>query len=325
MGGIVVLIFMILGLVLAGILLPRYRKAIANRWGDDSDITTAVFFWGGIGLFAFMLVLFICKSFIVIDQTEVGVQIMFGRVLEQPLTAGFKGKSPFADVVKYDLRVHEYTMSSVPDEGAKKGVDDSVKARTHDNLNIDVDATVWWAVDPLDAADVYKKIGNDTNSLTDIVIRQASRSSIQNEVSNYDLTDLILERGTVVTTSLTSRLKDVVSGKGVIIDHVLLQKFGPPKEVDDAIKAKLVSQQQLEQKTFDLQQAVMNAKILVQNAKGIAESQEIIQSKLTPLYVQWKAIESVEKLAGSPNATFYMIPMNPNGTGVPIIMGAPSK
>lgn len=79
---------------------------------------------------------------------------------------------------------------------------------------------------------------------------------------------MILERGTVVTTSLTSRLRDVISGKGVIIDHILLQKFGPPPEVDTAIKNKLVSQQQLEQKTYDLQQAVMNAKILVQNAKG---------------------------------------------------------
>lgn len=68
---------------------------------------------------------------------------MFGRVLDQPLTAGFKGKSPFANVVKYDLRLHEYTMSSIPDEGNKKGIDDSVKARTHDNLNVDVDATVW--------------------------------------------------------------------------------------------------------------------------------------------------------------------------------------
>ena len=96
----------------------------------------------------------------------------------------------------------------------------------------------------------------------------------------------------------------------------------PPKEIDDAIKAKLASQQMLAQKDFELQTAQKNAEIQVAEARGVADSQNIIQQKLTPLYVQYEAIKAYEHLAGSPNTTFVIMPTNPNGAGMPMILNA---
>lgn len=57
-------------------------------------------------------------------------------------------------------------------------------------------------------------------------------------------------------------------------------------------------------------------------AIGIRKAQDHISRTLTPLYVQWEAIQAQLKLAGSPNSTFVYIPSGENG--VPAVSTLPS-
>ena len=57
--------------------------------------------------------------------------------------------------------------------------------------------------------------------------------------------------------------------------------------------------------------------IRVAEAKGIAESQRIIDSSLTQNYLQYLAIKAQEKMAGSPNHTQIYIPVGTNG--IPLV------
>lgn len=59
------------------------------------------------------------------------------------------------------------------------------------------------------------------------------------------------------------------------------------------------------------------AAIRVAEAKGIAESQRIIDSSLTNNYLQYLAIKAQEKMAGSPNHTQIYIPVGTNG--IPLV------
>jgi len=52
--------------------------------------------------------------------------------------------------------------------------------------------------------------------------------------------------------------------------------------------------------------------VRVEEAKGIAEAQKIINTTLTPNYLQHEAIKAQEKMASSPNHTTVYIP---SGTG----------
>jgi hypothetical protein len=63
------------------------------------------------------------------------------------------------------------------------------------------------------------------------------------------------------------------------------------------------------------------AAVRVAEAKGIADAQQIINTSLTPLYLQHEAIQAQLKMAGSPNHTQVYIPSGPNG--IPLIKMAP--
>ena len=45
---------------------------------------------------------------------------------------------------------------------------------------------------------------------------------------------------------------------------------------------------------------------------------DTIIQKLTPLYVQYEAIQAQQKIANSPNHTEVYVPVGPMGVGVPI-------
>jgi hypothetical protein len=62
------------------------------------------------------------------------------------------------------------------------------------------------------------------------------------------------------------------------------------------------------------------AEIKIIEAQGLAKAQQIINSTLTPYYLQHEAIESYTKLAGSQNTTFVILPTSPNSAGMPLIL-----
>ena len=62
------------------------------------------------------------------------------------------------------------------------------------------------------------------------------------------------------------------------------------------------------------------AEIRVEEAKGIAQAQKIINATLTPNYLQHEAINAQLKMAESPNHTTVYIPVGNNG--IPIVKGA---
>lgn len=62
---------------------------------------------------------------------------------------------------------------------------------------------------------------------------------------------------------------------------------------------------------------VKKAQIRVQEAKGIAESQKIIDTSLTTNYLQYLAIGAQREMAHSQNHTQIYIPSGPNG--IPLV------
>jgi len=79
----------------------------------------------------------------------------------------------------------------------------------------------------------------------------------------------------------------------------------------------LAAQQLLEEKAVQKEIAQRDAKIKIEEVKGIAEAQKIINTTLTRNYLQHEAIKAQEKMAGSPNHTTVYIPVGSNG--IPIV------
>jgi hypothetical protein len=82
----------------------------------------------------------------------------------------------------------------------------------------------------------------------------------------------------------------------------------------------LAAQQLLSEKKTQKEIAKSDAEIRVEEAKGIAAAQKIINETLTANYLQHEAINAQLKMAESPNHTTVYIPVGTNG--IPLIKGA---
>ncbi len=87
--------------------------------------------------------------------------------------------------------------------------------------------------------------------------------------------------------------------------------------VAKAVEQKLASLQLLEEKSTQKEIARRDAEIRVEEAKGIAEAQRIINATLSANYLQHEAIQAQVHMAGAPNHTTVYIPVGTNG--IPLI------
>jgi hypothetical protein len=98
-----------------------------------------------------------------------------------------------------------------------------------------------------------------------------------------------------------------------LVRSLVVGNIDYPEIVAKAVEQKLASRQLLEEKATQKEIAVRDAEIRVEEAKGIAEAQRIINATLTPNYLQHEAINAQREMANSPNHTTVYIPVGANG------------
>jgi len=265
---------------------------------------------------------FASQSFVVIDAGEVGVQIFFGKVIPKPLYSGINFKLPLVEVVKYPTRLRDYTMSAARGEGAKSG-DDSISVRTFDGLEVFLDATVWWKINPEKIHDIYRDTAKNTGELEERVVRPVFRTEIRNAVSTITLNDLYSTERETLGEKIRTRLKNTLDSKGLVIENVLIRNIKLPEDVEDSIRQKMRIEQDAEAMEARKEIARKEAEIKEIEAEGLAKAQEIIRRTLSAQYLQHEAIQAYRELAKSPNTTFVIMPTTNDGTGMPLILNTP--
>ena len=101
------------------------------------------------------------------------------------------------------------------------------------------------------------------------------------------------------------------------VQSVVIGNIQYPPEIANAVSKKLAATQELEQRTTQNRIAEMDAKKRLIEAEGIAKAMDVVQQKLTPLYLQHEAIEAQKMMVNSPNHTTIYIPIGNNG--VPLV------
>ncbi|HZK97623.1 MAG TPA: SPFH domain-containing protein [Prolixibacteraceae bacterium] len=95
-----------------------------------------------------------------IEPGVVGVQKLFGKVNSNILESGLNVVNPLVEVVTFDVRTQNYTMTGVHDEGDKSG-DDAIRVLSADGLEVVIDLTVLYKVIGNEAPRILKEIGTD--------------------------------------------------------------------------------------------------------------------------------------------------------------------
>jgi regulator of protease activity HflC (stomatin/prohibitin superfamily) len=117
-----------------------------------------------------------------VDAGHVGVKSLFGKVQQESLPSGLSFINPLMDVTTIDVRTLNYTMSGIHDEGTKAG-DDAIKVLTSDGLEVTIDLSVLYRVNPVEAPRMLREIGVD---FEDKIVRPITRTRIRDNSVYYE-------------------------------------------------------------------------------------------------------------------------------------------
>jgi regulator of protease activity HflC (stomatin/prohibitin superfamily) len=266
----------------------------------------------GIAGAALGLIIFIASVVVVIDAGEIGVKVIFGKVKTEVLEPGINIVVPYADIYKYPTRIMELTQV----EG------NIIDARVNNGLTIKLDCTAWYNIDKNKVVDIYSQYAKSLEELESKILLSSLRTVMRNVVSKYSSEEVYSTKREQVANEIEKSLGDAVKATGLLINKFLIRSIRLPEEIDKAIQIKISAQQEAEAMQYKKQKATQEAEIKIIEAQGLAKAQLIINSTLTPNYLQHEAIQAYSKLAGSPNTTFVILPTSTHGTGLPLILNA---
>ncbi len=149
-------------------------------------------------------------------------------------------------------------------------------------------------------------------------IKEPMRAMVRKNVQGFESREIKGSRKDV-SDKVVSELKEYLKDTPFVVISGVVGNIDYPKIVTDAVEKKLAAKQLLDEKVTQKEIAKKDAEIRIEEARGIAEAQRIINSTLTANYLQHEAINAQLKMAASPNHTTVYIPSGSNG--IPLIKG----
>jgi len=294
----------ILGIIMlvVGIVLKRSPEP-GNKFARL--VTTIGVIIVGIGL--------VSTSFKVIEPGQVGVQTLFGKVQDNVLESGLHIIDPVVEVTNFNIQTQNYTMSGITDEGAKTG-DDAIRILSSDGLQVTIDLSVLYKVNPAKAPFILQNIGVNYEEK---IVRPVSRTAIRDNAVNYQAVDLYSTKRQEFQQKITQTIEQSFAKNGLELQQILVRNITLPASVRASIESKIQAEQDAQKMQFVLQKERQEADRKRVEAQGIADYQKIISTQLSDKQLIYESIKAQKEIALSPNAKVIIIGAN---KGNPIML-----
>jgi regulator of protease activity HflC (stomatin/prohibitin superfamily) len=242
-----------------------------------------------------------------IEPGQVGVKKLFGSVdTTDVLYNGLHVINPLTEVVTYDTKTIQYTMSATHSEGDQIG-DDAIRVLTSDGLEVVIDLTVLFHIDPKRAPFVLTSLGSSTLEVVEKIVRPQAKTKIRDNAVYFDAVSLFSSKREAFHDKIYRDLNSAFSGRGLILEDILIRNVALPQSVKESIEAKINAEQDAQKMQFVLQKEKQEADRKRVEAQGIADYQRIITSTLTDRQLQYEQIKAQMELAKSPNSKIIVL------------------
>jgi regulator of protease activity HflC (stomatin/prohibitin superfamily) len=242
------------------------------------------------------------RSIRVIPAGSVGVVDLFGRVSAQTLKSGIQFVNPFAQVVTMSIKTQE--LKEVMDVPSKEG------------LTMNVECSVLFHLDPEQAADVYRTIGQE---YVVVILEPQFRSVTRGVTAGYEAKALYTSEREHLAQVITADLQKLLGARGVQVESTPLRRLTLPQRITAAIEEKLSAEQESQRMEFVLLKEKQEAERKRIEASGVADFQRIVAQGISPELLRWKGIEATTKIAESSNSKVIVIGAGKDG--LPLILG----
>jgi len=241
---------------------------------------------------AALLVTFVATGCVVIEDGEVGVSKSFGRIKDEPVGRGVVIQVPVIRTVEtWNIKLQE--------------LKETAQVPSSEGLIVGLDTSLLFQVLPESAPTIRQTVGWN---YVDLLIIPYFRSALRDVVSGYPVKQVYADEGRKeIASKVKSFLEETLGSRGILVVDVLMRDVKLPQRFKESIEAKLTAEQRVQQKQFELEQAVKDAEIEVARARGAAESQEIVRSTLSDSYLQYLWIKTLNE---NPNVIYVATEAN---------------
>jgi regulator of protease activity HflC (stomatin/prohibitin superfamily) len=268
-----------------------------------------------IGVGALLVVLILFSLLVRVTRIEaghVGVEInLAGKqrgASDIPVRTGWVMYSPLSTQI-IEFPTYVQTVKWTRDTSEGHPINEEMGFNSKEGMEIFVDVSLSYAIDPLKAPEFYVKYRvDDLELFTHGILRDIVRNSLNEVASTYVVEDIYGERKAEFLGKVEAMIQQKVTPVGVGV-----QQFGfigaprVPAVIATAITAKAQAIQQAERARNELAttqaeaakkiaEAEGDAKSLVTRAQGEADANRIRQNSLTPQLLELRRIENSKAL-----------------------------
>jgi prohibitin 2 len=253
----------------------------------------------GVAILIFVIVIAASTSTYVVEPGFRGVEVTLGKVSPVFKPQGFGYKTPFIT-----------TIVPVPIRQQTRAV--QAACYSSDLQQVNMDLQVLFRVPEASVVQIYQGYAGDP---FDSLIAPRVQEALKEVTALESAEQIVKNREEIKDKALASARIKV--GSILVVDDVVIQNIDLSKELETAIEAKMVQEQEAAKAKFTQQKAQIEADTVVIKAKGDAESIRIRGEalKLTPAFID---LQIVEKWDG--RAPLYV--GGANGGGVNMLLPA---
>ncbi len=234
--------------------------------------------------FAVIAVIIFFTCIAIVPAGNVGVVDRLGIVRDQELNPGFSVKDPIAGVHMMSTKIQQHEYQDI------RGT------LTSEGLEVIMDASVQWHLEPSKASDIYKTVSGE---YVDTLLTPAFMGIIRDEVKRYTGEAIYTQKSTAIQNETENRLKAELGPRGIIIDRVWLRGITLPTELTDKIKSKLGEEQEVQKMGFTVQKQKKEAERLLIEADAQAAANQKIGASISDTLVNWEIAKALNKNQGA--------------------------
>src|SRR6266404_3504238 len=210
-----------------------------------------------------------------------------------PVRTGWVVYSPLStQIIEFPTFVQTVKWTKDTNEGHP--LNEEMGFNSKEGMEIFVDVSLSYAIDPLKAPDFYVKYRlADMDSFTHGILRDVVRNSLNEVASTYVVEDIYGEKKAEFLGKVQTKIEQKMSPVGVSV-----QQFGfigaprVPSVIATAITAKAQAIQQAERARNELATTQAEAAKKIAEAEGDADANRIRQNSLTPQLLELRRIEN---------------------------------
>ncbi len=257
----------------------------------------------GIGVLVFVFVVLSATCTYVVEPGTRGIKVTLGKAAERFLPEGFGFKTPFiTTIVPVNVRQKTETVRA--------------ECFSSDLQQVILDVRVLYRAPEQSVVQIYKEFAGDP---FDSLIAPRVQEALKEVTALQTAEQIVKNREEIKQKTIAAARQKI--GTILHVEDIVVRNIDLSPELERAIEAKMVAEQQAVQARFTQLQTQVEAETAVIRAKGEAEAIKARGDalKLNPAFLR---LQIVERWNGkSP----LVVPADPNSTGAGLLLplGAP--